>query len=67
MDNVTISDAGHAVQFLSRQLELAETDVLVCVNNVLAAQERLRVAIDKRDTVQKALNLTAQHVARETL
>ena len=61
-----ISDAGRALSFLAQALETAEVDVLELLGVVLEAQEHLRTAIDSRDAVQKALNLAAQFVARET-
>ena len=61
-----ISDAGHAMAFLSVSLAEAEEAVKNALQGVLRAQAALGHAIDTRDTIQKTLNLTAQYVATET-
>ena len=66
MVDPSISDAARAMLFLSEQLTQAEYEVESTMQDVLMAQKRLSFAIDKRDAIQRTLNLTARYVATET-
>lgn len=61
-----LSDAGRAMCHLSAQLEEAEKAVKLKLMDVFNAQTRLSEAIQNRDAIQRAMNLTAQFVAEET-
>lgn len=61
-----ISKAGQMASVLAQQLESAEDSVSRRMADLLRATDLLREAIIKRDTIQTALNLTAQFVERET-